>query len=249
MPKKFTPNLNKKIYIINVGVNASHRSLRSPIFSDGTFIFIPIPETREPECPFLPLYREIVDLKYIPQKFYECRVHNDPEFISFTYGDFPETHPRSANLKYLSKGDYLFFLARLVSYDKGKFLDKSGFYLIGFFEIEKILRNITRKPSEKYLRLFGRNAHIKRGLWKPTAYAGSWVFKGSKNSRLFKYAVPFTRELAEKIISDSKGANWEWPKNRTDLQVIGSYFRSCRRIEKRETIRLLWEWVRKYNEI
>jgi hypothetical protein len=249
MSKKFTPNLNKKIFIINVGVNASHGTLRSPIFDDGTFIFVPIPETREPECPLLPLYREIIDPKYIPQKFHERRVHNDPEFITFTYGDFPTIHPRAANLKYISEGDYLFFLASLVSYSKGHFTNKRGFYLIGFFEIEKILKNVTQKPTDEDLKLFGQNAHIKRGLWKPTAYAGSWIFKGSGNSKLFTYAIPFTREIAEKIISFSKGINWKWPQNRTDLQVIGSYFRSCRIIKDKSATKLFWGWVKRYGGI
>jgi len=254
IPKKFTPDINRKIFIINVGVNSRHGALRSPIFKDGTFLFIPIPETREPQCPLLPTYRELVgpaNLKYIPQRFYDVRVHNDPEFESFTYGDFPEDHPRAANLKKISRGDYLFFLANLTSYDcnKEKFLNRKGFYLIGFFEIEKVLRNVNEKPSLEDLKIFGNNAHIKRRLWKVEAFGRSWIFKGSKNSRLFKYAVPFAKAIAEKLLLYSKGENWEWPNNRGESQIIGSYFRSCRIIERKEAIKLLWEWVRKYNEI
>lgn len=246
--------MNKRIFIINVGANASHRGLRSPIFNDGTFLFVPIPETREPNCPLLPTYRELLgseNLKYIPRRFYDVRVHNDPEFRSFTYGDFPEDHPRAANLKKISRGDYLFFLANLTSYDKDKekFLNRKGFYLIGFFEIEKVLRNVIEKPSPKNLKIYGNNAHIKRGLWKTEAFSGSWIFKGSKNSRLLKFAVPFTKAIAEKLLLYSKGKNWEWPSNRGELQVIGSYFRSCRIIERKEAIKLLWMEVLKYNEL
>jgi hypothetical protein len=39
--------MNKRVFIINVGVNASHGGLKSPIFEDGTFEFVPIPELRE----------------------------------------------------------------------------------------------------------------------------------------------------------------------------------------------------------
>jgi hypothetical protein len=54
----------RKIFIINVGVNASHGRLRSPIFRDETFEFMPIPEDGKgfhnyPDCPLLPRYRDL----------------------------------------------------------------------------------------------------------------------------------------------------------------------------------------------
>ena len=33
-----------RIYLANVGANSSHRHIVSPIFEDGTFEFLPIPE-------------------------------------------------------------------------------------------------------------------------------------------------------------------------------------------------------------
>ena len=118
--------MNKRVFIINVGVNASHGGLKSPIFEDGTFEFVPIPELREskhyhsyPDCPLLPRYRDLPAYsggtlaKYIPQKYQNWKVHNDPEFKTFTYGDYPTTSPRAANLKKIKVGDYLFFLVRL----------------------------------------------------------------------------------------------------------------------------------------
>ena len=45
--------------MVNVGVNASHGALRSPIFTDGTFEFLPIPEDRRLWSPTLPAYPKL----------------------------------------------------------------------------------------------------------------------------------------------------------------------------------------------
>ncbi|MDI6807351.1 MAG: hypothetical protein QMD14_06155, partial [Candidatus Aenigmarchaeota archaeon] len=109
-------NMHPRIFIINVGVNASHGKLKSPIFEDGSFVFVPIPERRNPTCTLLPTYRSLFAnaLEYIPESYYDVRVHSDPEFETFTYGDYPTKKPRAALLKCIEKGDFLFFLARLV---------------------------------------------------------------------------------------------------------------------------------------
>ena len=147
----------RRIFIINVGVNASHGSLRSPIFSDGTFEFLPIPESRDskrgcPECTLLPRYLDLFreKLLYLPRKSYNLRVHNDPEFETFTYGDYPTRFPRASNLRYIVKGDYLFFLARMVEWKNGSFSGTAGFYLVGFFDIEDVVKEIIFKPTGEY---------------------------------------------------------------------------------------------------
>ena len=48
-----------RIFLVNVGVNASHGALRSHIFSDGTFEFLPIPEERRLWSPTLPAYPKL----------------------------------------------------------------------------------------------------------------------------------------------------------------------------------------------
>ena len=125
-----------KIFIVNVGVNTSHGNLKSPIFDDKTFIYVPIPEMSEyQENDRLLSYFDIFttkELQFIPKKYHQTKVHYDPEFITYTYGDYPAFKPRVANLKYAHEGDYIFFLARLVEWSDGSFTDKAGFYLIGY---------------------------------------------------------------------------------------------------------------------
>jgi len=232
-----------KIFVVNVGVNASHGVLRSPIFLDGTFDFIPIPEKGRrvscPQCSALPRYKHLksyngVDLlQLIPRGYHDLRVHNDPEFVTFTYGDYPTFSPRAANLKKASKGDFIFFLARLVKV-QDKVFHEGAFFLIGFFEVDCVLKDVKSKPEASVLKMFENNAHVRRAMFDPQFWDGFWVFKGSHRSHRFKYAIPFDREFCDAILRDSKGGNLTWSNNRSELQVIGSYTRACRVIEIQE---------------
>ena len=269
-----------KIGIINVGVNTSHGKLRSPIFDDGAFEFVPIPCCPPTECPdetgncsqcirefsVFPRYEELYSpngrkfREFIPPDLLKMRTHNDPEFKTFTYGDFPSLSPRASNLKRLETGDNLLFLARLVKWRDGRFTDNAGFYLIGFLEIEHIFDKDELVEMVETCRFDNKFERIKRNghmliaekypdFWLGDAlgWKGSWVFSGSKRSERFTFAVPFNRELADEVMRDARGRRWTWPENQTELQRIGSYTRSCRIIENRTQIDKLWEIIRLYN--
>jgi hypothetical protein len=99
-----------KVFFINVGANANTASqgIRSPIFEDGRFEFVPIPEAWErPQArgfelaaegleshPQLLRYRELPCFNeagkalswYLPEAAHDKAVHNDPEFETYTYG-------------------------------------------------------------------------------------------------------------------------------------------------------------------
>ena len=268
-----------KIGIINVGVNASHGSLMSPIFDGRTFEFVPIPACSPSECPVgsgncsdckefsvFPKYRDLTPygkgfIEFVPKWLLEMRTHNDPEFLTFTYGDFPSKSPRASNLMKLTSGDYLFFLARLVKWRNGNFTFQAGFYLIGFLEIENIFKEnelakmVEERRFDEEFRKIELNGHMLMAKRFPEfwlddvmGWKGSWVFLGSKNSRRFKHAVPFNRALADEIMLDARGKKWTWPENQTELQRIGSYTRSCRVIEDKSRIDGLLETIRLYNK-
>lgn len=235
--------MTRRIFIINVGVNASHGNLRSPIFTDGTFEFVPIPESTNSkrgcqECTLLPRYRDLFreKLQYLPRRSHDLRAHNDPEFETFTYGDYPTTIPRASNLRRIRKGDYLFFLARMIEWKKGSFSGAAGFYLAGFLEIENIAKEITARPADSIYQEIRNNVHMKRAEWDPVWYDGFWIFKGSKRSKRFRRAVPFTRDFADRILLGREGNRLRWKTMRSDLQSIGSYTRACRIVEDRERI-------------
>ncbi len=198
----------------------------SPIYPDGTFRFVPIPDGDRQALKTIKTYKELFhdDYSFIPEKKRDWKQHNDPEFETFTFGDYPES-PKQ-NLAKIKSGDLLFFLARLFKYDNKTF-SVGNFYLVGFFQIETILKEVNKKPSESELGIYGKNAHIVEALEKPEWFDGFWVFKGSGNSKLFEKAIPFTKELLLKTITN-EGEELRWDNRRSDNKNIGSFTRPVR---------------------
>ncbi len=245
-----------RIFLANVGANASHR-FAGPLFPDGTYEFLPIPEDRDLSGRHAVRYRDLRShnqagkdlLAYVPKRLWDWPCHYDPEFETMTYGDNCEVSPRGAALKGLENGDFLFFLARLVGWTDGVSTGRFGFYLIGFLEIERSLADVTARPGPAQMELFGANAHVRRALCDSTLWDRFWAFKGSERSRRFRRAVPVTREIAERVFESADGSPWYWDPARSELQVIGSYTRSCRCVidpsrpghpERRDA---LWDWI------
>ena len=255
--------MSGKIYVVNVGTNASHLFC-SPIFEDGTFEFIPIPEDRQIDGAHGVQYRDLrsfysptEDLsEFIPDRFLDVTTHNDPEFDSFTYGDNCDVNARARALRGVERGDFLFFLARLQNYRKELAeltpLSEFGFYFVGFIHVDRIYRSVTDPLSTLDLEPINLNAHVRRAMTDDSLWDSFWVFCGSSWSRRFKKAVPVTRELCEKIFTSADGSPWRWGGGRTDLQVIGSYTRTCRcAIDpsapdglERESV--LWDWIDRF---
>lgn len=249
-----------RIFLANVGANASHR-FASPLLEDGTFEFLPIPETPNITGPHATRYRDLRShndpnsnlLTYIPKRLWDTATHNDPEFVTFTYGDNCEVNPRASSLKYMVAGDCLFFIARLENWRDGKKTGEFGFYLVGFLEIEDVLASVTSVPDESIFDRFGKNAHIDRGLSDTGLWDSFWVFGGSSRSRRFEIAVPVTREFCIDVFSSADGSPWRWDAHRSDLQVIGSYTRSCRcvidpaRPNGESRLKSFWDWVERHS--
>lgn len=253
-----------RIFLANVGANASHR-FASPIFPDGTFEFLPIPETPHIPPPHGVRYRDLRShyrptqnlLRYVPNRLWDTATHNDPEFDTFTYGDNCSTTARGASLKQLGPDDFLFFIARMQHWEGGSPTADYGFYLIGFLEIAQdvdILKEVQAEPSGPQLRRFGANAHLRRGASDPVHWDRFWVFGGSQRSQRFRFAVPVTRDLCQRVLRTAAGSHWRWDAGRSDLQVIGSYTRSCRCVidpstdEGAARSRAFWDWIAKFNQ-
>ena len=221
--------------MVNVGVNASHPA-KSPLFPDGTFEFIPIPEEPGGDGVHVIRYDNLTSFNhpgvplrhYIPQRLWSRPCHADPEFATFTYGDNCETSPRAAALKGVQPGDYLFFLARLRAYQNGVFTGVAGFYLIGYLAVATVFSALRREPPPEVVKEIRQNAHVRRALDSAEWWNGFWVFQGSAVSRRFRRAVPFTLELAQVTLTDAKGQPWRCDGLMSPLQVIGSYTRTCR---------------------
>jgi len=162
---------HRHVYLVNVGVNLAHK-LRSPIFPDARFEFVPIPEGGDiGECvkaditpiTYADLFcynssRKLLSLfsHKLQDEFANRVVHYDPNLnnindtlhAGFTYGDIPYTNARASSLRGAQPGDLLFFMANLALYDGNKRIYVQGrraLYLIGFIEIDTVLEYIPQK--------------------------------------------------------------------------------------------------------
>ena len=219
-----------RVYLANVGANSSHGQLISPLFEDGTFELLPIPEiirTREGRQRTV-RYRDLRShynpdqdlLQYVPQKMWDNACHNDPEFKTLTYGD-NGTNGRSSALTQLREGDALLFIARLERRTASSRSRHSGFYLIGGLLVAHA-EFVT--PDHQGWERFSDNAHTIRGDPEFLGVAGS------ERSRRFQHAVPVTREICDEVFRDKDGSRWTWGNGKSELARIGSYTRACRRM-------------------
>ena len=225
----------RRIYLANVGANSSH-PFASPRFSDGTFELLPIAETPSEPGPHWVRFSDLMRWSdhgaslshWVPERWLNRAAHADPEFHARTYGDNCDTAPRAAAFRAIRPGDLLFFFANLVDWEHDRRSGLSRFYLVGFLQIDSILRSVLSQPAPEDMARFGGNAHVRRGLNDPRWWSGFWVFGGTARSRRFEHDVPVDRRFARDILRTARGSPWRWDGHRTDLQVIGSYTRSCR---------------------
>lgn len=175
-----------KALLLRVGIDKAYGAL-SPVFEDLTYKYIPIyyRDIKELEQGEWRTYHDLGLSSYLPEKIYKNRVHLDPEFESFTYGD-PGKLKRASLLK-LSKGDILVF------YIGGRFtkqINNIGCFMIGYFIIDKIVdwNQLPKTKHETVKSEFAKNAHIISSKSKVNLV----LVKGSKQSKQLKHCIPIT---------------------------------------------------------
>lgn len=223
------PNVSSRAIAINVGANTTLPGFRGPIYPDGTFEYVPIPE-REPTDPArsIPTYADLAPhlRTSIPGDLLEREVHLDPEFATYalceryTYGD--EHGVKAGPLSRLDPGDRLYFYATLsTTGPAGRTHERRarewippewGAYLVGHFEVDRAVSGeaYATSPPEKR-RPFANNAHVKR----ETVDARTFVL-GTDDSRLYDRAVPLStpeagseaNELVTRLSNDSGRGPW-----------------------------------------
>jgi hypothetical protein len=178
-----------KIAMLRVGIDSGSGGMDGPLFADGRFEFVPIPDstgldertygnqvahsTGGPLSAFFPPARQAA--------MHSKSMHVDPEFTSFTYGD---PTPPKAGLRRLVAGDLLVFYAGLRGYDCGI---ASGLYLVGYFEVD--FAGLARDLTEEQVQACSGNFHVRH----ETIFIGQRdrlvLVKGRADSRLLTKAV------------------------------------------------------------
>ena len=208
------------VFLANVGVNASHTA-RSPLFGDGSFTLIPIPERMRWRRPMLRL-RDLPEItRDAPEALGRIAVHLDPDFRSQlpTYGDNCRRAARAFALRKAMPGDRIVFLARLHPR-----ATPPAFYLVGELVVAEALADVVADPGPGW---WDANAHVRRAR-ATGAWDSFWVFRGGPGSGFYELARPFRREEAERLFEPP----WNWRPNRSELQTIGSYTRTVRPLRR-----------------
>jgi len=195
----------KKVVFLRVGIDKGCGGILSPIFEDGTFELLWIPEGCN-KNKGEHLSREINKtysnyigrhgkplIEYFPEgrrkENYKNRImHMDPEFRTFTYGD---PTPRKSTLTKLNKGDYLIFYAGFQPWNRSN--EESGLYIVGYFVIDKSVNVNNINEYETIKKEFGENFHVKNkkiflSNVQNSRNNGLKLVKGGKGSRLLRTA-------------------------------------------------------------
>jgi hypothetical protein len=176
-----------KALLLRVGIDTASGGSRAPIFTDGSFEYIPIPEghatieTRTYSRMVGRSGRPLSD--FVKGSLRNVVPHIDPEFQTFTYGD--PTKTKRAQILSLGAGDLLVFYAGLQPVGA---TDKPRLFVIGYFEVRSVHGFSHRDRSDIAVKYqIGANAHLKR----VSPDANLVIVKGRpRSSRLLEKALP-----------------------------------------------------------
>ncbi len=183
-----------KVVLLRVGIDSGSGGIQGPLFHDGTFEYICIPDNKgvgEHTYGTLIGKNGIPHSHYFPErqreKIAQQHIHLDPEFDTFTYGD-PTTPKRS--LRGLERGDYLVFYAGLQNWDEKSGWHKGeppGLYIIGYFVVE--MAGMATDFTKAILKSeFGCNFHVRYPSVFRKQQEDLVLVKGGPGSRLLNYA-------------------------------------------------------------
>jgi hypothetical protein len=185
---------------LRVGIDAGAGGIQGPLFDDGTFEFVCIPDgwgvsvhtygtmigrNGSPHLDYFPASRQ--------GQMAQQTIHLDPEFETFTYGD-PTSPKRS--IRTLKRGDFLVFYCGLQEWDSERGWSRAcrpGLYLAGFFEVS--LAGMACEFDKKTLKgEFGNNFHVRYRSVFEQQKDRLVLVKGGPGSRQLRKACQISEE-------------------------------------------------------
>jgi hypothetical protein len=181
-----------QVVLLRVGIDKGSGGILGPVFKDGSFEFVPIPDCFVGVGVDRRTYGNSTGrhgvrlIEYFPRgrraELAHQPMHVDPEFETFTYGD-PTTPKRS--LHKLNQGDLLVFYAGLKGWD---FDCPPALYLIAYFEVACAGFASSFTEAELH-QLFHNNFHVKHRAVFEDQKDRLVLVKGNEHSRLLKKAA------------------------------------------------------------
>lgn len=154
--------MRRQMLFLRVGIDRGCGGQLSPRFEDGSFEYVPIPESQAVAQSRGVTYSEIPArsggtlLQWVRQN---GLVHYDPEFESFTYGE--PNNPKRSQLLRLQQGDFLVFYAGF----QGPGIAAGTCFIIGYFCVKKVhdvLYTAGEAWPPAHLANLHQNAHFRR---------------------------------------------------------------------------------------
>lgn len=184
--------MTRKMALVRVGADSGAGGVQSPLFDDGTFELLRIPEAVDYAASTT--YGNSTDklgrplVRYLGERFSQRCIHHDPDFVSMTYGD-PTTPKRG--LAKLCPGDYLVFTCGLQRWSEESGWikqDQPHIYLAGMFVVE--VCGFAAQMDDRIVQdIFSANAHVRDSRRFISERDRLVLVKGGPGSRLFTKAV------------------------------------------------------------
>lgn len=209
--------MSVNVVLLRVGIDSGCGGIQGPLFRDGSFEFIPIPDASGTDSR---TYGNTVGVtgRHLVE-FFPLRVqaqmrnrsmHVDPEWTTYTYGD--PTSPK-AGLRHLQPGDMLAFYAGLEGWD---FDCTPALYLVGYFVVS--VAGLARELPEAVVKQqFGANFHVRHSEVYDRDRPTLVLVKGGPGSRLLREAVRISS-----VGQDSRGAPLK-RLSRDAMRVFGDF--------------------------
>lgn len=185
-----------RVVLLRVGIDSGAGGMQGPLFEDGSFEFVPIPDHFDHPGDNPETYGSTkcragrLLLDYFPEKMWakyrNVSIHSDPEFDTFTYGD--PTKSAKRGLRNLQKGDLLVFYAGLEPWPQG---GEQQLYIIGHFSVAWAGMATELNETELKAR-FHKNFHVKHRTILEDQRNRLVLVQGDQSSRLLKKAVPIS---------------------------------------------------------
>ncbi len=192
--------MTRNVVLLRVGIDAGCGGIQGPLFGDGTFEFVCIPDNKRVSAH---TYGNMVGRDDKPLVGYfagsrrkvmaEQTVHVDPEWETFTYGD---PTPPKRSLRNLKPGDFLVFYCGLQEWNAGSGWNpqrRPAHYLAGYFEVA--LAGMAGDFDDRVLTTeFGNNFHVRYPAVFKQQQADLVLVKGRAGSRMFQKAYCISAE-------------------------------------------------------
>ena len=180
-----------QVVLLRVGIDTGSGGIHGPLFRDGSFEYIPIPDRFVGQGVDERTYGNTLSRKgqrlvsYFPERLRtrmdDQSIHFDPEFETFTYGD-----PTSlkSSLRRLDEDSLLVFYAGLEGRD---FHCEPALYIVGYFRVAKagLAESFSRAELAD---LFGSNFHVRHRAVFEDQKDRLVLVKGAAGSRLLRKA-------------------------------------------------------------